>query len=73
MQISTDALNSYPDAVENAFGADVDYGQIVKVYVHDAAQHPERKYSAPSFASAYRRAISGNPEMERVSTFRPAI
>jgi IS1 family transposase len=68
VQISTDAMNSYPDAIEQAFGADVDYGQIVKVYVHDSAQHPEHKYSAPSFASAYRRAIAGNPDMELVST-----
>src|SRR5437667_7828682 len=68
VQISTDALGAYGEAVERAFGADVDYGQIVKVYTHDAAQHPERKYSAPSFASAYRRSIAGNPEMELVST-----
>ena len=68
VQISTDAMVSYPEAIERAFGADVDYGQIVKVYVHDSAQHPDRKYSAPSFASAYRRAIAGNPEMEFVST-----
>jgi IS1 family transposase len=68
VQISTDAMVSYPQAIESAFGADVDYGQIVKVYVHDSAQHPDRKYSAPSFASAYRRAIAGNPEMEFVST-----
>jgi IS1 family transposase len=68
VQISTDALGAYGEAVERAFGADVDYGQIVKVYTHDAAQHPERKYSAPHFASAYRRPIAGNPEMEFVST-----
>lgn len=68
VQISTDAMNSYPEAIEQAFGANVDYGQIVKVYVHDHVQHPEHKYSAPSFASAYRRAIAGNPEMELVST-----
>ncbi len=68
VQISTDALGAYGEAIERAFGADVDYGQIVKVYVHDAAQHPERKYSAPHFASAYRRPIAGNPEMEFVST-----
>jgi IS1 family transposase len=68
VQISTDALGAYADAVERAFGTDVDYGQIVKVYTHDAAQHPERKYSAPHFASAYRRPIAGNPEMELVST-----
>jgi IS1 family transposase len=42
VQISTDALGAYGEAVERAFGADVDYGQIVKVYTHDAAQHPER-------------------------------
>lgn len=68
VQISTDALHGYVEAVERSFGADVDYGQIVKVYTHDAAQHPERKYSAPSFASAIRRPITGNPEMELVST-----
>ena len=32
VQISSDALNSYVDAVERAFGADVDYGQVVKFY-----------------------------------------
>jgi IS1 family transposase len=68
VQISTDALHGYVEAVEQSFGADVDYGQIVKVYSHDAAQHPERKYSAPSFASAMRRPVTGNPEMELVST-----
>jgi IS1 family transposase len=68
VQVSTDAMHSYIGAMELAFGADVDYGQCVKVYVHDAAEHPERKYSAPSFASAYRRPITGNPEMGRVST-----
>src|SRR5579859_601461 len=44
VQISTDALRGYAEAIEQHFGADVDYGQIVKVYTHDAAQHPERKY-----------------------------
>lgn len=68
VQISTDALHGYIEAVEQSFGADVDYGQIVKVYTHDAAHHPERHYSAPSFASAMRRPITGNPEMQLVST-----
>jgi IS1 family transposase len=68
VQISTDALHGYVEAVERAFGTEVDYGQIVKVYTHDAAQHPERKYSAPHFASAVRRPIMGNPDMDLVST-----
>jgi hypothetical protein len=40
----------------------------VKVYTHDAAYHLERQYSAPSFASAMRRPITGSPDMELVST-----
>jgi IS1 family transposase len=68
VQVSSDAMHSYIEAMERSFGADVDYGQCVKVYVHDAAQHPERKYSAPHFASAVRRPITGMPEMELVST-----
>ncbi len=68
VQISTDALHGYVEAIERSFGADVDYGQIVKIYTHDLAQHPERKYSAPHFASAVRRPIAGEPEMELVST-----
>jgi IS1 family transposase len=32
VQISSDSLRTYVDAVERAFGADVDYGQIVKFY-----------------------------------------
>ena len=68
VQMSTDALPAYVEAVEQSFGADVDYGQIVKVYVHDGAQHPERRYSAPTFASASGRPIVGNPEIQLVST-----
>ena len=68
VQVSSDAMHLYVEAMELAFGADVDYGQCVKVYVHDSAHHPERQYSAPHFASAVRRPITGNPEMELVST-----
>jgi IS1 family transposase len=68
VQISTDALHGYVEAIERSFGADVDYGQIVKIYTHDSAQHPERKYSAPHFASAIRRPITGEPDVDCIST-----
>jgi len=68
VQVSSDAMHLYVEAMELAFGSDVDYGQCVKVYVHDSAHHPERQYSAPHFASAVRRPITGQPEMELVST-----
>jgi transposase-like protein len=45
VQISSDALRSYVEAVEQAFGADVDYGQIVKFY--DAEPIGAGRYSPP--------------------------
>ncbi len=44
VQISSDALRAYVEAVEQAFGANVDFAQIVKTYVHDESQTTERKY-----------------------------
>jgi IS1 family transposase len=32
IQLSSDALASYPEAVERGFGCEVDYGQLVKTY-----------------------------------------
>lgn len=68
VQISTDGLNTYADAIERVYGADVDYAQIVKTYCHDGSQHPERKYSAPTIESTEKIHITGNPNMELVST-----
>ena len=68
VQISTDALRAYVEAIEKSFGADVDYGQIVKTYEQDYSKHPEYKYSAPKFVAVERRAVAGNPDMDLVST-----
>jgi IS1 family transposase len=68
VQISADALRAYVDAIEQVFGTDVDFGQIVKTYEHDESQHPNRKYSAPEFVSVEKRAVTGKPDMDLVST-----
>jgi len=68
VQISSDALRAYVDAVEMAFGANVDFAQIVKTYIHDESQNAERKYSAPEFVIAEKKAISGFPNMALAST-----
>lgn len=68
-QISTDGLRSYVEAVENAFGMNVDYGMIMKSYGADIGEHhQERRYSAPDVVSIERRAVSGHPDMDLVST-----
>ena len=38
VQISTDGLAAYVDAIEKAFGGDVDYAQIIKIYGHEEVQ-----------------------------------
>lgn len=68
VQISSDALRAYVDAVEMAFGANVDFAQIVKTYVHEDAQNAERKYSAPEFVIEEKKAVAGFPDMRLAST-----
>ncbi len=68
VQISADALRAYVDAIEQTFGTDVDFAQIVKTYERDESQHPGRKYSAPEFVSVEKRAVTGSPDMDLVST-----
>jgi IS1 family transposase len=68
VQISSDALRAYVEAVEGAFGANVDFAQIVKTYVNDGSQNAERKYSASEFVIAEKKAITGFPNMSLAST-----
>jgi IS1 family transposase len=68
VQISSDALRAYVDAVEMAFGANVDFAQIVKTYIHDESQTSERKYSAPEFVISEKKPVSGFPDMALAST-----
>jgi IS1 family transposase len=67
--LSTDGLRAYVEAVENAFGMDVDYGMVIKNYGSDTGQHlQERRYSAPEIVNIEKRNIAGNPDMDLVST-----
>ena len=66
VQLSSDALNSYVDAVERAFGADVDYGQAVKFY--EAEPIGPGRYSPPKVVRAERNVIVGAPDRGHIST-----
>jgi IS1 family transposase len=68
VQLSSDALRTYVEAVELAFGADVDYAQIIKTYAPDDARGPERKYSPSEFVSVEKRSVTGTPDMRLAST-----
>jgi len=66
VQLSSDALQSYVDAVEQAFGADVDYGQAVKFY--EAEPIGPGRYSPPKVVRAERTVIAGSPDEAHIST-----
>jgi IS1 family transposase len=66
VQISSDALRVYVEAVEQAFGANVDFAQIVKAYVFEEGS--ERHYSAPEIVITEKRRVAGRPDMDRAST-----
>ncbi len=50
VQISTDAIRSYAEAVEMMFGADVDYAQAVKIYRYEKTT-PNHRYSPSKVVS----------------------
>jgi IS1 family transposase len=69
IELSSDGLAAYYDAVELAFGADVDYSQVVKSYAsNEGAYSPERKNKAPDFVSLSKYVVSGDPDLSRANT-----
>lgn len=67
IQLSSDAMGAYADAVERAFGADVDYAQIVKEY-SSPVKEDRRKYSPAQLVSVHKTAVNGDPVAALAST-----
>ena len=69
VQLTTDGHRAYLEAVEGAFGGDVDYAMLVKLYGEPTGQRGhERKYSPAECTGARKELISGYPVKELVST-----
>ena len=66
VQLTTDGHRAYLEAVEGAFGGDVDYAQIVKLY--GEAPNPERRYSPAECIGIRKSRVEGNPDLAHVST-----
>jgi IS1 family transposase len=68
VQITTDGFRFYINAIENSFGSDVDFAQLVKLYgdygQHDAAG----KYSPSPILECISKIIQGNPDEKHIST-----
>lgn len=67
VQLTTDGHKAYLEAVEGAFGGDVDYAQIVKLY-GTAPESAKGRYSPAECIGARKDRIEGNPDLKHVST-----
>lgn len=67
VQLTTDGHKAYLQAVEDAFGCDIDYAMLNKVY-GPAPEGPEVRYSPAQCMGAKRAVISGMPDFAHIST-----
>lgn len=65
-QLTTDGLGFYIDAVRNAFGDDVDFAQLIKVFKTPSPDHS--RYSPGECIGCEKKRIQGNPDFKDVST-----
>jgi len=66
VQLTTDGHRVYLDAVERAFGSDVDYAMLVKLYGNDSEK--EVRYSPAECIGALANTITGKPNKKHIST-----
>lgn len=66
VQLTSDGHKPYLEAVESAFGAEIDYAMLVKLYGQNA--EGERRYSPPVCIGAIPTVVTGRPDPEHIST-----
>jgi IS1 family transposase len=67
IQLTTDGHRIYADAVEDAFGADIDYAMLVKIY-GASSDNPESRYSPATCIGCRTGVLAGNPDPDYIST-----
>ncbi|HDY67588.1 hypothetical protein LCGC14_1596250 [marine sediment metagenome] len=67
IQLTTDGHRAYLEAVENAFGGDIDYSQLVKLYGNEN-EGREVRYSPAEFIGTKKNIVYGNPITCSIST-----
>ena len=67
VQLTSDGHRAYLEAVEGAFGGDVDYAQLVKLY-GAASESAKGRYSPAECIGARKERIEGSPDPKHIST-----
>jgi IS1 family transposase len=68
VQLTTDGHKPYLEAVEGAFGGEIDYAMLVKLYGSVPGNTSEARYSPGECVGADKRVIVGNPDEAFIST-----
>jgi IS1 family transposase len=67
IQLTTDGHRVYAEAVEDAFGADIDFAMLVKIY-GASSENPESRYSPATCIGCRTGVLSGSPDSDHIST-----
>jgi IS1 family transposase len=67
VQITSDGHHAYAEAVEGAFGMDVDFAMLIKLYGAPSEKYDTR-YSPSGLIGTRTAVLSGNPDPKHVST-----
>ena len=67
VQLTTDGHRAYLEAVEGAFGGNVDYAQLIKLY-GPSADYAKGRYSPAECTGAKKTPVSGKPDNAHIST-----
>jgi len=68
VQLTTDGWKAYLEAVDDAFGTNIDYAMLVKLYGESIEAKIEKRYSPAKFAGSKTEIITGNPDRSSIST-----
>ena len=68
IQLTTDALGSYRDAVQDIFLGNIDFAQLVKVYGRDTDHIKNNRIASPTVIGTINHPISGSPDEKHIST-----
>lgn len=66
VQLTTDGMRAYLDAVQSAFGNNIDFAQLIKLYGPDRSGGG--KYSPPEVVGIEQQAVCGMPQTKHIST-----
>ena len=67
VQLTTDGYKAYLEAIDGAFGGEIDYAMLSKIYGHETREE-QRRYSPAVCIGTETNVVTGSPDKAHVST-----